>query len=413
MTLFSSARRGFGPLLLLSMLLLWSGCEDGSLNAPAIQDGAERDTALFSSYVALGNSITAGFQSAGINSQTQSQSFAVLLGEQMNTPFGIPTLSNPGCPPPIQSIPPEPPSTPCALRSSSASSINNVAVPGASLFDVLSNVGSNASPNPLTQFILGGRTQIQAALDRNPTFVTAWIGNNDVLGPATAGEPALATSTSTFAQRYSEMTSRLSREAPLQGAVLVGVADITAVPGIFPGAVYLGLAQQNSDQFPDNFSVAANCAPNNQGGQGTTTEISFLFALDQINSARQNPDQQFELSCEGDAPGALTPSERQQLSDQAQAYNKIIASIASSNDWAFFDPNQAFAALQEAGEIPSQPDFASEDPFGRFFSLDGVHPSAATHRLVTAQLVQVINDTYDTSLSPPENVPDLPSSGDQ
>jgi lysophospholipase L1-like esterase len=413
MTLSSSVRRILGPFLVLSALLLWSGCEDGSLNAPDIQDGAEQDTALFGSYVALGNSITAGFQSAGISRQTQSAAFPVLLAEQMNTPFGIPALNPPGCPPPIESIPPQPPSTPCALRSSSASSVNNVAVPGASLSDVLSNTGPNSSPNPLTQFILGGRTQIEAALDRNPSFVTAWIGNNDVLAAANAGAPALATSTPDFAQRYTEMATRLSSDAPVQGAVLVGVADVTAVPGLVPGAVYLGLAQQIGNQLPDNFSVSQNCAPNDQGGQGSTTEISFLFALNQLNLARLNPNQQFELSCAGDAPGALTPDERQQLSDQAQAYNDIIASIANTNDWAFFNPNDAFAALQAAGEIPPQPDFSSDQPFGPFFSLDGIHPSAATHRLVAAQLVQVINETYDTNLSPPENAPSLPSAGAQ
>jgi len=411
--LSTTVRRFLGPFFLLAALLLWGGCEDGSLNAPDLQDGAEQDTALFGSYVALGNSITAGFQSAGINSQTQSAAFPVLLAEQMNTPFGIPALNPPGCPPPIQSFPPQPPSTPCALRSSSASSVNNVAVPGASVSDVLANAGPNASPNPLTQFILGGRTQIEAALDRNPSFVTAWIGNNDVLAAASAGEPALATSTPDFAQQYTEMANRLSSDAPVQGAVLVGVADVTAVPGLFPGQVYLGLAQQLGEQLPDNFSVAQNCAPNNQGGQGSTTEISFLFALNQLNLARSFPNQQFELSCAGDALGALTPDERQQLSAQAQSYNEIIADIASDNDWAFFDPNEAFAALQAAGEIPPQPDFSSDQPFGPFFSLDGVHPSAATHRLVAAQLVQVINETYDTSLSPPENVPEVPSPGSQ
>ena len=413
MILSSSVRRFLGPLVLFAALLLWSGCEDGSLNAPDIQDGAAQDTALFGSYVALGNSITAGFQSAGINGQTQSAAYPVLLAEQMNTPFGVPTLNTPGCPPPIGSFPPQPPSTPCALRSSSASSVNNVAVPGASVSDVLSNAGPDASPNPLTQFILGGRTQIEAALDRNPSFVTAWIGNNDVLAAANAGAPALATSTADFAQRYNQMVTRLSNDAPVQGAVLVGVADITAVPGLLPGQFYLGLAQQRADQLPDNFSVAQNCAPNDQGGQGSTTEISFLFALNLLNQARATPDEQFQLNCAGDAPGALTPDERQELSAQAQSYNEVIASIANTNDWAFFDPNDAFAALEAADEIPSQPDFTSEQPFGQFFSLDGVHPSAATHRLVAAQLVQVINETYDTSLSPPENVPELPSTGGQ
>src|SRR5690349_12496935 len=59
---------------------------------------------IFASYVALGNSITAGYQSGGINDSTQKQSYAVLLAHQMNTRFAYPSLVNPGCPPPINNL---------------------------------------------------------------------------------------------------------------------------------------------------------------------------------------------------------------------------------------------------------------------------------------------------------------------
>lgn len=389
-----------GTLLLIVLTLPWlSGCSDETLTAPEIQND------LFTSYAALGNSITAGVQSGGINENTQQTSYAVLLAEQMNTQFGVPRLTPPGCPPPFQSIPPQPPETQCKLRSQATLQVNNVAVPDAALFDVLSNEDPNGpdlppGPNQLTQFILGGRTQIQAALDVNPTFATVWIGNNDVLNAANAGTTALATDSSDFDARYRAITDRLRGQASLQGAALVGVADVTAVPGIFPGQVYLGLAQQAADQLPENFDVAQNCAPNDQGGQGTTNEISFLFALDLINQALQNPDMEFVLSCLADEPGVLTPNEREALSDRANTFNNIIATIASENQWAFFDPNNAFDALAQAGEIPPAPDFTSDQPFGPFFSLDGVHPSAGTHRVITNELISRINDTYDTSLEP-------------
>ena len=54
-------------------------------------------------------------------------------------------------------------------------------------------MGDNISPfggtNQLTQFI-GGRTQVKAMLDAQPTFVSVWIGNNDVIGSLTnSGNP--------------------------------------------------------------------------------------------------------------------------------------------------------------------------------------------------------------------------------
>jgi lysophospholipase L1-like esterase len=392
-----------GALLLVLPLL--SGCDDETLTAPQVQND------LFASYVSIGNSITAGFQSGGINTQTQLESYAVLLAEQMNTQFGVPHLNPPGCPPPLQSIPPQPPETQCALRSGTTLQINNVAVPGASLSDVLSNEDPNdpetpPGPNQLTQFILGGRTQIQAALDANPTFATVWVGNNDVLDAANAGTTALATDSSEFEARYRAITDQLRGQKSLQGAALVGVADVTAVPGIFPGRVYLGLAQQAADQLPDNFEVAPNCAPNDRGGQGTTNEISFLFALDLINRALQNPEQEVVLSCRAADPGVLTPNEREVLSARANTFNDIIAAVANENNWAFLDPNSAFDALAQAGEIPPVPNFASDQPFGRFFSLDGVHPSSVTHKVVTNLLIENINSKYGTSLQPVE-APDV------
>ncbi|HZK36524.1 MAG TPA: hypothetical protein VFC57_06185, partial [Aeromicrobium sp.] len=119
--------------------------------------------AIFTSYVALGNSITAGFQSNGINDSTQRQSFARLLAIQMGTQYHYASMQSPGCPPPIAngltgallST-----ATPCALRAGSSVTdiLNNVAVPGARVLDPSSP--STVASNALTTFVLGGKTQV-------------------------------------------------------------------------------------------------------------------------------------------------------------------------------------------------------------------------------------------------------------
>jgi hypothetical protein len=65
-----------------------AGCgdADGKLFLPVNPPGG----ALFSSYVALGNSITAGVQSGGINDSTQRQSYEYLLAQQAGTRFAYP-----------------------------------------------------------------------------------------------------------------------------------------------------------------------------------------------------------------------------------------------------------------------------------------------------------------------------------
>src|SRR4051812_38792125 len=168
----------------VSALALLASCEvtKRDVLGPTTPSGGD----IFRSYVAMGNSITAGFQSNGINDSTQRQSYARLLANAMGTQYHYASLNLPGCTPPIANgitgaLLGNAPAGTCALRASSSVTdvLNNVAVPGARSLDPTS-VPAPAS-NTLTQFILGGKTQVQRALDARPTFVSIWIGNNDVL----------------------------------------------------------------------------------------------------------------------------------------------------------------------------------------------------------------------------------------
>src|SRR4051812_13531298 len=112
---------------------------------------------IFRSYVALGNSITAGWQSGGINDSTQQQAYPRLLSIQMGTGYKYPSLVSPGCPPPVNNFQTQArvgvgttPSTPttCALRSPASVTdvLNDVGVPDARVLDPISptTVASNA-----------------------------------------------------------------------------------------------------------------------------------------------------------------------------------------------------------------------------------------------------------------------------
>lgn len=426
MSLSCSVRRLGGPFLLLLAALLWTGCEDGTLNAPDIQGRADSDSTLFESYVALGNSITAGFQSGGITRTTQEQSFAAILADSMNTPFGIPALRSPGCPPPLsqffndQGVPdPQRPggatAETCGLREAATQQVNNVAVPGASVLDALSNTRPGSSPNALTQFILGGRTQVEAALDANPTFATLWIGNNDVLGPALAGTDNV-TSFPDFASDYTALLDQLTTSPSFEGGVLIGVANITFVPFFSPGPVYAALDQ--AGQFPPNFNVASSCMVESDTGLTSLVPLSYGFEL--LGQAQQS-DQTVTLDCQAADTPVLTLDEVETIVQRVRQYNNFLRQQAQQRGLAFFNPNTVFGPLYAADAgtpdvptddpIPKFPAVTSDQPFGPFFSLDGVHPSAVTHRVVAARLVQTINQTYGTSLLPPANVPSLPGSG--
>ena len=146
----------------LTGALLAAACHNDELFRPA---NTQPIDPLFTTYVAMGNSITAGFQSAGINDSTQLQSYAPLLAKQMHTPFFMPLMNRPGCPPPIDTLfrasgTPHRvgggTGTTCALRRAQPIPppyISDVAVPGALAIDGTTN---STNSNVLTTLILGG-----------------------------------------------------------------------------------------------------------------------------------------------------------------------------------------------------------------------------------------------------------------
>ncbi len=420
-----------GALLLIVLTLPWlSGCSDETLTAPEIQND------LFNSYVALGNSITAGFQSSGINQNTQQESYAVLLAEQMGTPFTIPSLALPGCPPPLsQLFPPEriDEETNCELRNPSASSPpNNVAVPQAAVADVLSNHSPAANPNPLTQFILGGQTQIEAAKRANPTFLTVWIGNNDVLAGALRGDPSLVTQPQAFEARYSQLVNEVKSIGTLEGAVFVGIADVTNIPHLSAGAAYREAiaAGQEAGALSPNIETQS-CAPSESG----MVQVPFQHGAALLQSAQGlmqlGSSEVLTLDCSQDRTveetirqslsdeletvildqiaetiriiSLLAPQEISILQSRVSDYNKFIKSQVD-DEYGYVDPNPLFSNNSE--QIPDFPELFENpntpwdpsQPFGPLFSLDGIHPSAAAHRLIANEIIGEIESTYDMEL---------------
>ncbi len=373
-------------------------CDDEGLVAVQTEDD------LFTSYVALGNSITAGFQSDGINLQTQDESYAVLLAGQMGTRFDTPALNMPGCPPPLvnpltgQRVGDGEPNT-CAIRSAPVPPVvNNVAVPGAATLDILSNLNEDSRPNPLTTLILGGRTQLEAAADADPTFASVWIGNNDVLGAAISGVVTNETVTPvpTFEERLNQVLDGLEAVGT-EGGVLVGVVDVTLIPHLSLGVVYWLVDQEGG--FPETFEVHESCAPAELGGLGEETLVPFGYGIFQL-LGQALAGIPVTLNC-AEAQQVLSGQEIQTLMETVAGYNQALEAQAQARGWAYLDPNPAFVQLRQEGLIPPFPNLAEPTQlFGPIFSLDGVHPSALTHRLVTNELVEAINTQYGTGLQP-------------
>ncbi|NIM51138.1 MAG: SGNH/GDSL hydrolase family protein [Gemmatimonadales bacterium] len=386
---------------LLAALPFVAACDDEVLNPPTADAGA-----MFVRYVAIGNSITAGFQSGGINENTQLESYASLLAEQFGvSEFHVPLLAFPGCPPPysniftqerIATIPND-----CALRKApTAEFLNNVAVPEAGVIDVLDNLDDRSNANALTTLILGGRTQLEAAAEVQPTFVTVWIGNNDVLGAALSGLQLPVTAAATFDEDYTSIMNQLDAMG-VEGGALIGVVNVTNMPNLSAGQVYWGLQAQGLLP-PAPLLTLLNCGPTEGGGNSL---IPFAYGFPKIAAASPPNLIPQTIDCLGDAE-VLTPTEIQTVATAVASYNATISTAASGRGWAYWDPNPTFDSLRAVGEIPLFPNappspLSLTEPFGPWLSLDGVHPNAAAHVLIADHVIDAINTTYGTDIDHP------------
>lgn len=170
-------------------------------------------SAVFTNYVALGDSFAAGYSDnalfmtgqQGAYTNILSQQFVAAGGGEFTTPLtdnniggllfagnviaGTRVYFNGAAPVPV----PGPPTT--EVTNHLSGSFNNLGVPGAKSYHLLAPGYGNAAGVPsgkanpyFVRFATSPSTSVLAdALMQSPTFFSLWIGGNDVLGFATSG----------------------------------------------------------------------------------------------------------------------------------------------------------------------------------------------------------------------------------
>ncbi|MGI9545796.1 MAG: G-D-S-L family lipolytic protein, partial [Flavobacteriaceae bacterium] len=230
-------------------------------------------TANFSNFVAVGNSLTAGFSDAAlfIDAQTASfpnmmaENFELVGGGNFNIPFmadnlggitlgGMPIGGNrlildfssgDPTPTPVDGI------GTTEISTILSGSFNNMGVPGAKSFHLVApgygnvaGVATGAANPYFARFASSPNTTVLGdAAAQNPTFFTLWIGSNDILGYATAGgagvdqtgnlDPSTYGSTditdpTAFAGVYDGLLQTLTANGA-DGAI-ANIPDVTSIP---------------------------------------------------------------------------------------------------------------------------------------------------------------------------------------
>ena len=438
----------------------FSGCDEDDVVVtppPPFSPGS----ADFSMYVAIGNSLTAGFQSNALSERDQKNSFPVILSKQLQrTSFEQPLILDPGIGGRLRllnlpsnivtetSVDPVPSSN---LNIALQRPYNNLGIPGSILFDMADESGfGSARGNPFFALILRdvalfGNSIINQTKNLQPTFITAWIGNNDVLGYATSGGTSgtnvtgdpftLPTESFVFASLYSPMLDSLA--ATGADIVVANIPDVSSIPffttvgpilsGDVPwgivaqlqvGLPATGIVYESSTGFnlglPFNLGFADSSAVRNGTVLFTLLGQTYASLLGQPTGKYYTDNgfpalppgidttQAFGFHPQNPFPDALVldPEEIIISTTAVDAFNGIISSEASSRDIAVVDFN---TFLKNLLTTPIPVDgigiFSSSFIAGGTFSYDGVHPSSRGNGIIANEWIKVINQKFGANVS--------------
>jgi lysophospholipase L1-like esterase len=386
-----------------------------ALLAVVLPASAQVDTgsANFTTYVAVGDSLTAAFMSGGLVETAQRNSYPALIYRQATgrtTGFEQPLVSAPGLPAlqQLRSLVPlsigQAAGTGNPINLTLQRPYNNLAVPGADVHDVLFTVSGG-----LNDLILRGLgTQLQQAVVQRPTFVTLWIGNNDALAAALAGviNDSTLTPLSTFTDEYRQVVTALNGTGARMA--IANIPNVTAIPYVntVPRVV---VNPQTNQPVLNNGQPIPLIGPNGPLGAGDRV---LLTATAELAQGRGLPP-----SLGGTGPlsdsAVLSAAEIATINSRIAAFNQVIQSEANRVGAAFVDMNsflnQAATTGLRVGGMTFTPAFLT----GGIFSLDGVHPTPFGYAYIANVFIEAINDQFDGDIPPVDLYPFLfgPKSG--
>lgn len=333
----------------------------------------EPEPQIFDCYVSIGDSLTHGFQSGAVDETRQPTTYPNLIAQKMGTEFNQPLLKFPGYLINIEDV----------LKGNIAwyeyyyplvggervdgyddqNILNNFGITGSESHNGLNTGGSEGG---FFKLVLGsnGAPQVNQALDRNPTFVSFWLCNNDILGSALTCDVGALTPLADFQRDFGACVAAIDAKDSVMGAVLLNVPDVTCI-------AYL--QEANSPDLP-----AGSMNP-------------FWMAHASSNMA-------------------LTPSDIALIQQRTNEINAEIERIAFAYNYAFVDANAIFYDIKQYGyNLKDGYGLAtgqtiSADYLGGLFSLDGVHPSVTGQAVAANFIIDEINMTYGENLSPVNEV---------
>ncbi|HEX9981782.1 MAG TPA: SGNH/GDSL hydrolase family protein [Thermoanaerobaculia bacterium] len=398
------------------------------VTALAVPSFAQRGSANFTRFVALGDSYGAGLESGSLNERHQVWSWPAVIARQAGAvDFQQPLVSFPGIGPELQivnitSFPPviQPAAgTGQPINLALARPYNNLSIPGATVRDLHTLTGAQQptrTAESFAQFILRASafpqplTPVQQAVLLQPTFIAMWIGGNDYLGAVLAGTPAGLTSVEQFRTSYTTVLDTLIAGAPNAGIVVGNLPTATNIPvvstvqpviinpatrqpllvGGNPVFLFADLGGGNLGQLPAGSRVLLTAAGDIASGYGIPPALATQPPFNQLpNAGKPLADRH-----------VITPDEMTAITTRVNEYNTVINQLASARNIPVADIRSLFNRWTSTttpyfvGPIRLSSSYIT----GGLFSLDGFHLTDIGYLLFANEYIRTINEAYDTDI---------------
>ena len=403
----------------LVALALASSC------APEIEspNNTSKSEADFSKYIAIGNSLTAGYADGGLYLEGQQVAFPNLVAEKMKAQGGgtfkspyfseaqkngsgyiqLKALVNGA--PVMESVTDALAYREAGKLTKYTEDIQNFGVPGMRLdlaFYAPFGALNMYFERLLSDTEVGTKTYFDFTTQRDHTFFSFWLGNNDVLGYAMNGAvdngsgTTSLTPVTTFGYLLNNYITALTAKG--QKGVIATIPDVTRIP-YFNTVTRAALLQAASAAA--NTTISELYIATKNGVRSATDKDLFVLPFSSAGLLGK-PNQ--SMIPYGFHP--LNPIEDKYVLDQSEvesvkAYiyqvNNLIHQTASSKDLAVVDIYNFFNTVS-AGYSYNGVNMSSKFITGNIFSLDGIHLTPMGNAIVANQMIDAINNKYNSNL---------------
>ncbi len=467
--------RRITPALSLILLALLPACSllepDEALLSPPAEDYAlDPGSADFSRYVALGNSLSAGYQSGALYASTQTRGWTALLARSMAVAeYSLPLIADPGFfgtetegpeaeghlslvfgdnGAEIENVPWPAGIThyeQLLLDPDRPGPYHNLAVAGAVTYDLAHTLTAAdcytailaGEENPYFDVVLrneaidwtghdgpaGNLTAVEQAILMEPTFITLWIGNNELLMPATRGEALAFYSAEALESFYGEILDRLRSALPEVAIVVATVPPISSAPYFTTlhwhavdeegdplldaqtGEPIPLLAEDRPLLAPGDLVLLDASEALDEGlGLSEAAARQRLMAATGLDSAAATAQLHQYYPRAGEPLGGeftLVAEEVAALALLTEEYNTVIDTLAARHGLPVMDAHARLAEAAAQGVETDGMHLSTEFISGGLFSLDGIHPSSFGHAVLAGYFIETINAAYGSNLRAP------------